>query len=339
MLVTGHTGFKGAWLCLWLENLGAEVCGLSLPPETGSLYDRAQLHGRWAEYFGDIRDGAVASTVVKDFAPDLVIHMAAQPLVSHGWADPVGTFQTNVVGTMNVLDAIRSTPNVKGCVAITTDKVYRPSESPRRHTEADPLGGTDPYAASKAAAEHVAAAWRTLIQENGSSSVTAARAGNVIGGGDFAANRLVPDLIRSFSSGKPARIRHPEYVRPWQHVLDPLLGYLMLGSAMLSDDVTPESLNFGPEGEEPVRYVAERAAYHWGGGASWEEISESSFYESDFLALDSSLARASLGWSPTWSTDEAIARTVAWWRAALDGADPIDLCLKDIKDFDSRTDM
>lgn len=333
VLVTGHTGFKGTWLSLWLEFLGADVVGLSLPPEPGSLYSRAHLAGRWPESMLDIRDFSTVDSSIRAYRPDLVFHMAAQPLVSLSYADPMATFDTNVMGTMNVLEAVRRAPSVVGCVVVTTDKVYRPGSRGRRHVETDPLGASDPYSASKAAAEHVVGAWRDLLSRESGARVVAVRAGNVIGGGDFAANRLLPDLMRAFMADTVCKVRNPNFTRPWQHVLDPLYGYLTLGTRLVQGRTVPAAVNFGPEREESVAMVADLAARFWGGGAKWISGRDVEMPEAPVLALDSTLAHQSLGWRPTWGTEEATRRTVSWWRSILSGAEPAIRSLGDIKDF------
>jgi CDP-glucose 4,6-dehydratase len=332
VLVTGHTGFKGAWLSLWLEVLGAEVIGMSLEPDPDSLFTRAGLSGRWIDHFQDIRDFAAVEEVVAAYPIDLVFHLAAQPLVRTGFEEPLSTFQTNTMGTANVLEATRRSPTAKGSVVITTDKVYRPVESTYDYREDDPLGGHDPYAASKAAAEHVASSWRTLCALEGTQQVAVARAGNVIGGGDYARDRLLPDLIRAFAASEVAELRHPAYTRPWQHVLDPLAGYLMLGARVLTGFEAPHAVNFGPTREESVGTVADLASQAWGAGASWREVSVPGVPETPLLSLSSQLAR-DLGWQPAWNTQEAIVHTVDWWRAYFDGVNALELCLADLERF------
>lgn len=333
VLVTGHTGFKGAWLSLWLEQLGAQVIGLSLPPEEDSLYARAGLSGRWPENLSDIRSYESVEKVLANSEPDLVFHLAAQPIVSVGYRDPMGTFEANVLGTMHVLEAARRSRSIVGCVVITTDKVYRPWMTQHRHIETDPLGASDPYSASKAAAEHVISAWRVMLSRESGATVVAARAGNVIGGGDFAPNRLMPDLIRAFAAGVSCEVRHPDFTRPWQHVLDPLSGYLDLGARMLRGESVPDALNFGPDQEEPVSVIADLAATFWGEGAAWEATQESTTPETPLLALSSELAHQTLAWRPTWSTAEAVQRTIAWWKGIELGASPLYLCQTDITEF------
>ena len=333
VLVTGHTGFKGTWLCLWLDSLGAEVTGLSLPADVNSLYLRAGLAGRWPERLEDIRTYSLVDRSINQLQPEIIFHLAAQPIVSASYDDPMGTFTTNALGTMHVLEAARRAESVVGCIVVTTDKVYRPTPDGRRHVEGDPLGAHDPYSASKAAAEHVVDAWRAMTSRDARPTLVSARAGNVIGGGDFAANRLLPDLVRAFSTNSVCEIRRPGYTRPWQHVLDPLSGYLALGASIIAGRPVPESLNFGPEREETVAVVADFAASAWGAGATWREVESGGMSETPALALDSNLALRTLGWSPTWTTQEAVSRTVGWWQRAESGTSPVELCLNDIDDF------
>ena len=323
-------------MTFWLHQLGASVVGISLAPEPDSLFHRARLSDMATSREIDIRDGYHGlSDVIAEHSPDLVVHMAAQPLVLDSYADPYATFQTNVMGTVNLLEAMRQLEERIPTVVVTTDKVYRPSVG-RSHSETDPLGGADPYSLSKAATELAVTAWRSLHEENRLRIVTT-RAGNVIGGGDAARNRLLPDLTRAFHSEQPAPIRNPGSVRPWQHVLDPLYGYLLLGCQMLKGAPVPEALNFGPASNSPlsVASVADIAVESWGEGARWtaEEGLEARHHESPFLALDSSLARESLGWAPTWGAAEAVQRTISWWRSVLGGGDPRQAMARDLEDF------
>jgi CDP-glucose 4,6-dehydratase len=332
VLLTGHTGFKGTWLALWLEQCGVTISGYSLPPEDESLYQRADLAGRWTETFADVRDLDSVVQAVAAAQPDLVIHMAAQPLVGAGYAMPVETFETNVIGTVNVLEAVRRVSGVQGALIITTDKVYSPRPT-GRHSEDDALGGHDPYSASKSAAEHAVAAWRTLMKDEPSRAVVALRAGNVIGGGDFAEGRLVPDLVRAFAVGEACEIRRPSYVRPWQHVLDPLSGYIEVAARVLRGSSVPPALNFGPDSEESVAFVADLAASLWGSETRWVEDNSHAIPENPNLALSSDLANRELGWSPTWDTRQAVGRTIQWWKDCLAGGDPVSLCHRDIATF------
>jgi CDP-glucose 4,6-dehydratase len=297
------------------------------------------MAGRWGESLHDIRGFSEVKNSLADLKPELVFHLAAQPLVSAGFDDPMTTFDTNVMGTMHVLEAVRRSPTVLGCIVVTTDKVYRPRVAAHRHVEDDPLGAHDPYSASKAAAEHVVDAWRELILRDTGAPVVAVRAGNVIGGGDSAPNRLLPDLVRAFSCNTVCEIRHPDFTRPWQHVLDPLSGYLAVGAMMLQRESLPRALNFGPEQEERVALVADWAAASWGPDAAWvARATSSEMPETELLALDSGLAQRTLGWSPTWATEEAVERTISWWKEFTVGANPTDLCLRDIAAFTESGD-
>lgn len=336
VLVTGHTGFKGAWLSLWLEQVGAEVFGISLPAQPGSLYERAGLQGRWREALVDIRDREALTAAVRSFEPAIVFHLAAQPLVGVGYEDPVGTFETNVMGTVNLVDVVRRVPATKGCVLVTTDKVYRNDESGRALKEGDPLGGSDPYSASKSSAEHVAVAWSNLWEAGSGPRIVTARAGNVVGGGDFAERRLLPDLVRAFASRTPARVRNPSSTRPWQHVLDPLHGYLLLGERILRDESAPEAVNLGPLHEHPVSVVADLAVELWGEGASWTRDTDDGPPESRLLALDSGLARRALRWRPTWDMGKSVGRTLNWWKEVLRGQPAEEMCLIDIATFEQE---
>lgn len=333
VLLTGHTGFKGFWLRLWLESLGAQVAGLSLPAEPGSMAARSGLAGPALERLTDIRDRDEITPFIVGFDPDLILHLAAQPLVSAGYQDPVGTFETNVVGTMNVLEAARGCDSLRGCIIVTTDKVYRPSTYPHRHSEDEPLGGIDPYSASKSSSEHVVSAWRELLNSEAGIPVAAVRAGNVIGGGDFARHRLMPDLIRAFMAGRPAEVRSPGYVRPWQHVLDPLAGYLKVAACLVANRPTPPAINFGPDSEASVAEVADLAAASWGDGATWVSIPQQHLRETEMLALDSELAGRALNWFPRWDTREAVERTTRWWKSYSSGQPVVNLCMADVANY------
>jgi CDP-glucose 4,6-dehydratase len=305
VFLTGHTGFKGGWLALWLVHLGANVRGYSLAPSTTpNLFDEARIGGQIDEVRGDIRDAAALDAVMKEFAPEVVFHLAAQPLVRLSYADPMLTFETNVMGTARVLDAVRRTPSVRAVVSITTDKCYENKEWIWGYRETDPLGGYDPYSSSKACAELVSAAFRQSyypvekMSEHGV-GVATARAGNVIGGGDWSLDRLIPDLVQGFTSGKPVAIRRPRAIRPWQHVLEPLHGYIMLAEHLLSGDAAKyaTAYNFGPweDDAQPVEWIARKMTAAWGGGASWYIDAEPGVHEAGYLKLDTSRARADLG--------------------------------------------
>jgi CDP-glucose 4,6-dehydratase len=321
-LVTGHTGFKGAWLTLMLADQGHTVSGLALDPTPGCLYERARVPDTLRDDLRvDIRDAEATSAAVSQVAPDVVVHLAAQPLVRESYRDPRTTYETNVMGTFNVLSAVQSTPGVRAQVIITTDKVYRNVNQIWGYRESDPLGGVDPYSASKAAADLLTQSW---IASSGSTVPTAiARAGNVIGGGDVCADRLMVDLVQALSHDGVVRLRYPDAVRPWQHVLDCLNGYLTLASALLAGKVAGEAFNFGPGTESFARVadVAAEVATLWGGGGRVEYHDGEKVHEAALLALDSRKAELLLGWQDRIGFHDALARTVDWEKQVRDGAD------------------
>jgi CDP-glucose 4,6-dehydratase len=330
VLVTGHTGFKGAWLCLWLHHLGAIVHGLALdPPTQPSLYEVAQISSLLkSDLRVDIRDEEAVRCAIQAIQPEVIFHLAAQPLVAYGYAQPIETYAVNVMGTAHVLEAARNSSSVRAIVAITTDKCYENREWVYPYRETDPLGGFDPYSSSKACAELVISAYRTSFFKptsgtNSPIALASARAGNVIGGGDWADNRLVPDCIRSFLAGEKLELRYPQAVRPWQHVLEPLAGYLLLGEALLVDQTSSvdEAWNFGPSFADTatVREVVERVSQQWGGNSTSIRSVPALNHEAGILRLDSSKALTQLGWRPRWDLIRAIEETVLWYRAWSDG--------------------
>ncbi len=329
VFLTGHTGFKGGWLALWLASKGAIVCGYGLDPcTTPNLFEVAEIASLIEDCRGDIRDGASLDRAMTEFAPEVVFHMAAQPLVRYSYQDPIGTFETNVLGTARVLDAVRRTPSVRAVLSITTDKCYENKEWLWGYRETDPLGGYDPYSSSKACAEIVAAAYRqsyfpvAKLAEHGCAIATA-RAGNVIGGGDWSEDRLIPDLVRGFREGKPALIRRPDAIRPWQHVLEPLHGYLLLAEKLLTADPRyATAFNFGPSEDDaqPVGWIVEKMVAFWGDGARWIRDPEPGVHEAGYLKLDASRARAELGWQPRLRLETALDWLVTWYRAHAAGA-------------------
>lgn len=325
VLLTGHTGFKGSWLTLWLHELGAKVWGYSLqPPTTPNLFDIANIAKLSTSTIGDICQAGDLATCINLCRPQTVFHLAAQALVSEGYNDPVGTYATNVMGTVNILEACRSQPTIESVVVITTDKCYDNRETLHNYQECDPLGGRDPYSSSKACAEIVSAAYRaSFLASAHSPRLATARAGNVIGGGDWAANRLVPDLLRSFSEGQPATLRHPNAIRPWQHVLEPLAGYIQLAEKLCTDSTFARPWNFGPDLCDCVSTaaIANLAADHWGANARWTTVDTQFPHESQLLRLDTDSARQMLKWRPKWALNEAVRQTVAWHRAWLGGHD------------------
>lgn len=328
MFLTGHTGFKGAWLALWLRELGAEVVGYALdPPSDPSLFETARIAEGMISIHGDVRDLEALAAAVAEHAPEVVFHLAAQSLVREGYADPITTYSTNVLGTAHLLEACRRVECVRSVVSVTTDKCYDDPEAPVAFGEDDPLGGKDPYSSSKACAEHVTRAYRESFFETTARPVciASARAGNVIGGGDWARDRLVPDLIRGFIANRPAAIRRPSAIRPWQHVLEPLSGYLELAEAGWTDpDTVAGGWNFGPDSsdEQPVERVADLLVELWGGSAAWERDDADHPAEAGFLKLDSTKARERLGWRPRLTLEQALDWVASWHRSVLEGKDP-----------------
>ncbi len=330
VFVTGHTGFKGSWLSLWLAGLGAKLCGYALDPETEpNLFSCGSVARHMEDVRGDIRDGARLESALTSFAPEVVFHLAAQPLVRRSYSDPIGTLSTNIIGTAQVLEAVRKAPTVRAVVCITSDKCYENREWVWPYRETDPLGGYDPYSSSKACAEIVSGAYRRSffpperIEEHKVALATA-RAGNVIGGGDWSTDRLIPDLIRGFQSGEPVKIRNPKAVRPWQHVLDPVYGYVLLAERMLASPTKySQPFNFGPGDEDawPVEKIASKLAALHRDGARWICDANPAVHEAGLLRLDSSKARGELGWSPRLHLEEALEWTVQWYAAWKSGAD------------------
>lgn len=320
VVVTGHTGFKGGWLAHWLDRLGARVHGFALSPDTKpNLFDATSVAQRCATHtLGDLRDPAAVRSAIESARPEVVFHLAAQPLVRASYSDPLGTYATNVMGTAHVLDACRRVPGLKAVVVITTDKCYENREWQWGYRESDPLGGHDPYSASKACAELVTASYRRSFWVEGNIGIATARAGNVIGGGDWATDRLLPDIIRAFAAGQSAQVRRPAAIRPWQHVLDPLHGYLLLAERLIAGEPGPaRAWNFGPDADESrtVLQVADRMAELWGANARVEVASDDGPHEAGRLTLDSGEARAALHWHPRWDLETSLQATVAWYKA------------------------
>ncbi|MFV1365625.1 CDP-glucose 4,6-dehydratase [Mycolicibacterium elephantis] len=320
VLVTGHTGFKGSWLCLWLQALGAQVSGVALdPPSEPSHWGLLKLS--LDDDRVDIRDEAALRRVFAARRPEMVFHLAAQPLVRRSYHEPAATWATNVMGTVNVLEAVRHTPDVRAVVVVTTDKCYENREWPWAYREHDRLGGHDPYSASKAGTELAAASYRrALLQHPSAPLLATARGGNVIGGGDWSEDRLIPDLVRAVSAGRPLAIRAPHSTRPWQHVLDCLSGYLLLGQRLLAGDThCAEAWNFGPDGDgnRRVEQVVEELARAWP-QLEWHVATGPAPHEAGLLQLDSAKAKAQLGWRPVWTVEKAIRHTADWYRRLLE---------------------
>jgi CDP-glucose 4,6-dehydratase len=336
VFLTGHTGFKGSWLALWLQHLGAQVTGFALPPATQpNLFELAAVADGMTSIIGDIRDLPHLQQAISASQPQIVLHLAAQALVGEGYRDPLGTYTTNVIGTANVLEAARGTKGVQAVVIVTSDKCYENKEWPRPYCEGDPLGGHDPYSSSKACAELVTASYRNAYLAGSGIAVASARAGNVFGGGDWSPDRLVPDLLAAFSAGNPALLRNPLACRPWQHVLEPLAAYLHLAERMIDDASLARAWNFGPNESDclTVGAIADRLAKHWGNEASWRTAAGNFPHEATNLRLDSSQAHSLLGWHPQWRLDAALSATVSWHKAWLNAENMHDVTLHQIKQF------
>lgn len=329
VFLTGHTGFKGGWLTLWLNRLGAQVTGYALAPErTHDLFNAAAVGDMCHSHIADIRDAGSLRDALDASDPEIVFHLAAQPLVRRSYTEPVETFDVNVMGTAQLLEACRTRSRLKAIVVITTDKVYEDPDSGRAFGESDPLGGTEPYGYSKAAAEMVAAAWRQAFLAEQGVALATARAGNVIGGGDWSEDRLVPDAMRAFSQGNELIVRSPDAVRPWQHVVEPLAGYMLLAQALVSDMVAATSWNFGPASAQclPVKDLIGRLAGTWGPSATWRaDPPPDAPHEAATLLLDSSKAARDLGWESRLDVGATLANTAAWYRAWAGGAASADL--------------
>ena len=351
VLVTGHTGFKGCWLTLWLLTLGAEVWGYALAPEPGrSLFRDLALHeatgnagfGQLRHRLGDLRDLHALEQVVAEAQPEVVIHLAAQPLVRLSYRDPLGTWSTNVQGSLHLLEALKPLRHHCAVVMVTTDKVYANQEWDYGYREEDRLGGHDPYSASKAAAELAIASWRSSfcgpeLLQTPYLAIATARAGNVIGGGDWAVDRIIPDAMRSLVANEPIAVRRPEATRPWQHVLEPLGGYLLLAEQLIEgDEAYTSAFNFGPtlEANRSVHELVEAALSHWPG--SWRDCFDpNATHEAGRLHLQIDKAHHQLGWKPRWPFSITVERTVAWYRAVHDGGSPLICCLQDLEAYES----
>ena len=341
VFLTGHTGFKGSWLSLWLQNMGAQLTGFALPPPTDpALFTEACVAEGMASFIGDIRERETLARALIDGEPDIVIHMAAQPLVRASYDDPVGTYATNVMGTVHLLEAVRATPSVRAVCIVTTDKCYENREWAWGYREGEAMGGYDPYSSSKGCAELVASAYRRSFFGEGETrhgaGIASGRAGNVIGGGDWAVDRLIPDILRSIIDGREVLIRNPLAIRPWQHVLEPLSGYLVLCQALWeSPQAAGDAWNFGPRDEDarPVQWIVERLCELWGDGARWTHDQGVQPHEAQYLKLDISKARAQLGWQPRWTLGEALDEIIAWHRAWRSGADMRQYCFDELERF------
>ena len=339
VLMTGHTGFKGSWLSLWLQSMGAELHGIALaPPSKPALFDVARVAETMDHQIADIRQYDKVHALMAEFRPEIVIHMAAQPLVRLSYQQPIETYATNVMGTVHVLEAARHAGSVRAIVNITTDKCYDNKEWIWGYREDEPMGGHDPYSNSKGCAELVSSAYRKSFLHDAGIGLATARAGNVIGGGDWALDRLVPDILAALEQQQPVLIRNPHAIRPWQHVLEPLSGYLLLAQRLYEYGHTDaEGWNFGPRDEDaqPVQWIVERLCEAWGSGASWSLQPGNHPHEAHFLKLDISKARQRLHWAPRWSLQTALIRITEWHKAWLAGDDMRAVCLNQITQYQS----
>jgi CDP-glucose 4,6-dehydratase len=344
VLITGHTGFKGGWLSLWLQYLGADVIGFSLEtPTNPSLYNEASVHENMVSIHGDIRNIEKLKSVFIKYKPEIVFHLAAQPLVLPSYDNPVETYEVNVMGTLNVLEAIRECDSVNAGVFITSDKCYENKEWAWGYRENDPVGGYDLYSSSKGCAELLVSSYRSSFFSSPGKSdkrnvaIATARAGNVIGGGDWGKNRLIPDLINAFSNNNEAVIRNPDAVRPWQHVLEPLAGYIVLAENLIRDDDNrfSEAWNFGPDQSDaqPVKWIVDKMVNSWPSKVAWK-LDESHYpHEANYLKLDCSKAISRLFWIPKWNLDETITKVVDWYIAFNDKKDVKNVCLNQIREY------
>lgn len=338
VLLTGHTGFKGAWLALWLERLGAEVYGFALPPPEKGLFDTLAPWPGLQSIVGNLVNKDDVQSIVEAVRPQIVFHMAAQALVRPGYADPVGTITTNVLGTAHLLDSLRNSLGVEAIIVITSDKAYENDGSGRAFTEQDALGGSDPYSGSKGAQEIIAHSFRRSYFEAKKIPIATARAGNVVGGGDWSVDRLVPDLIRAIHENRSVRIRNPQSTRPWQHVLDPLAGYLLFAQKLAHQETVPSALNFAPPPDQvrTVASVADRVIAAWPNAKPWVQDNDLGPAEAKALVLNANLAKQALSWQPLLDFEETMDWTVAWYRAHNAGEDMRSITLAQINTYSQR---
>jgi len=348
VLITGHTGFKGGWLAFWLHALGAEIVGYALPPPTTpNFFEAVKLNKKIISVLGDIRNREMIGNIFKQHRPEIVFHMAAQTLVKHSYREPVETYETNVMGTVHILEACRTTPSVRAVVNITSDKCYENGNRKKSYVENDPMGGHDPYSSSKGCAELVTQAYIKSyfnpieISPQHKCSLASGRAGNVIGGGDWADDRLIPDCIRAFAANKPVIIRYPDAIRPWQHVLEPLYGYLLLAQRLYKNGrAFSGGWNFGSNNKDQktVRWVVERIIGLWGENGSWQIDPNNHPHEAPYLALDCSKARAKLGWFSRWDISNALEKCVAWYKTLSQNKDMSKITLQQITEYEQHLD-
>tara|TARA_B110000261_G_C13083877_1_gene356985 strand:- start:1055 stop:2134 length:1080 start_codon:yes stop_codon:yes gene_type:complete len=336
VFITGHTGFKGSWLSIWLEQLGCAVKGFALAPNTSpSLFYEVKLSDMIDSQIGDIRNQKLLYESMVSFNPDILIHMAAQPLVRYSYNNPIETFEVNVIGTAKVLEVARNCNDLKAIINVTSDKCYDNQSFDKAYKETDPVGGYDPYSASKGCAELIANSYRYSYLNDLNIGIASVRAGNVIGGGDWASDRLIPDILRSFEANKLVKVRNPNSIRPWQHVLEPLSGYLILAQKLYdSSKIYSGGWNFGPDKNDvkPVKWIVDKMISRWP-GASWELENSKNPYEAEFLKLDISKANDKLNWKPTWELDQVIERIINWHNAWNNNEDMQLKCITEIKEF------
>ncbi len=345
IFLTGHTGFKGSWLSLWLQKMGAGVTGYALPPSTSpNMFEATHASSGMVSVIGDVRDGVALASAMKAAEPEIVIHMAAQPLVRYSYQNPVETYAVNVMGLVNLFEAVRQTGSIKAVVNVTSDKCYENREWVWGYRETEAMGGYDPYSSSKGCAELVTSAYRRSYfnassHDDQAVGLASARAGNVIGGGDWALDRLVPDIMRAIDGGRAVKIRNPHAVRPWQHVLEPLNGYLTLAEQLCNDRAAAsEGWNFGPKPTDvqPVQWVVEKLIDFWGEGARWLLDENQGEHEANYLSLDCAKARARLGWQPVWDLAKALEMIVVWHKAYRHGKDIRAVTFEQITKFENQ---
>jgi CDP-glucose 4,6-dehydratase len=335
VFLTGHTGFKGSWLSLWLAHLGSSIKGYALEPVTSpSLFELAQVKNLVESHIGDIRDQDSLHKAMVDFNPDILIHMAAQPLVRYSYNKPIETYEVNVIGTAKVLEVARSCSNLKAIINITTDKCYENNGLDKSYKETDPMGGHDPYSSSKGCAELVASSYRRSYFSDLGVGLASVRAGNVIGGGDWAEDRLIPDILKSFQKKESVKIRNPKATRPWQHVLEPLSGYLVLVQKLYNNTDYSQAWNFGPNPEDvkPVEWILGKMTSNWP-GAKWELVKDSSPYEAAFLKLDIHKSKSNLDWQPSWNLEATLQKIISWHLAWINNENMQSFCVKEINDY------
>lgn len=344
VLLTGHTGFKGSWLALWLKQLGAELTGFSLPPQTTpNLFELANVSCEMVSLTGNIHDLENIKSIIKKYKPEIIFHMAAQSLVQYSYKNPVETYMTNVIGTVNLFESVRQAGGAKVVVNITSDKCYENKEKREGYKEDEPMGGYDPYSSSKGCAELITAAYRRSFFSPGrfndhKTAISSVRAGNVIGGGDWSQDRLIPDIVRGIIDKRTIKIRHPHATRPWQYVLEPLSGYLILAQKMWNDGIAfSDSWNFGPDekDEREVEWIVQNFEKKWQEKINWTIEEDSKFHEAHYLRLDSAKARTKIGWSPVWKINTALEKTVEWYKIFVNAGNIKDITISQIENYEN----